>query len=906
MNDTTWTNNIDIKCDNVKCQYVNRYSTERGNETFYKNFEKEVDYKNMILNEQCDSIHTFIFHTMQRSYTQTFQNIRYKYDENNDEKEEEHQHRQVDIWNSKIENISECNVQQIIWIMNNYIFDNLNQKIRDTILSYKSDIIKYIEQNKWDGKQLKEMGRKCFLNTLATFFNNKKLKAALGQLYRAVMQYNIVKLFEEDEENKYDNENNKKEPEEKQKLNHKFETSITEEERTEQCYSFGIQYRYTTNLQQHPFYVKSKHLNLKKELKEYFIRVNKEKDSKILLECQRETIQSMQSKSLIENPTEMSYIDAKRENFDSIAMSLIENPTEMSYIDAHIDPVSRFFYNYVYKMASIFESENIASKADSAERLMTIEDNVRQLVSMMGKLCHKLSQENVMKGTNFASIIFLKLLKLKKQKLDQNAKVITENIDKIAKVIKNNLAIFVKKLRTSAIDIHCDEHKEYTEKCDQCTDLMERQFPWRWNQIEWRNVMKHLSNNISAYFQTVKSNTSEFLKPLLQDICIVYQYVSNVEFLHQYFEVAATKFRDENKIIEENIEHILQNKDCKQQWQAILRNEKPNIEVFYNFVFSTLIQQLHHSETELVPKKILSYQTLSSMLKATEQCLRNEIIPQLTPIVTREKTVNLEQMINIMRELFTDDLYGDLYDELKTKELKADYAKIVIKTLKQQLNKNKIKYIDVQAENRCRPFVIKAEEKIKVPSVKKLKASWYQGINKYHNINPNQRITEQHVLALILYSQFSDLCTVFRATYRKESKSELVAAQKKRHSQYAYFGRLLYETFVFYGSTDSKVEVLYHGIDIPLVFNTLYCTFSSPTSTTTAESVACQFGGGNGIVIKFKSCGSEKYIKTFDMDLFTCFDNEEEHLIFETRLHIKKIFLQRVCKWVPSSLLNRL
>eukprot|EP01084_Bolivina_argentea_P199106 340765_1 len=595
MNDTTWTNNIDIKCDNVKCQYVNRYSTERGNETFYKNFEKEVDYKNMILNEQCDSIHTFIFHTMQRSYTQTFQNIRYKYDENNDEKEEEHQHRQVDIWNSKIENISECNVQQIIWIINNDIFDNFNQKTRAKMLKYTLNIIKYIEENKCDGKQLQEMGRKCFINNLTTFCNNnKKLRGGLGQLYTALMTYNTVKLFEE-EENKHDNEeqhepvdiwnnkienisecnvqqiiwiinndifdnfnqktrakmlkytlniikyieenkcdgkqlqemgrkcfinnlttfcnNNKKlrgglgqlytalmtyntvklfeeeeenkyDNEEQQELKHdlssstgiksnnKFETSITEEERTEQCYSFGIQYRYTTNLQQHPFYVKSKHLNLKKELKEYFIRVNKEKDSKILLECQRETIQSMQSKSLIENPTEMSYIDAKRENFDSIAMSLIENPTEMSYIDAHIDPVSRFFYNYVYKMASIFESENIASKADSAERLMTIEDNVRQLVSMMGKLCHKLSQENVMKGTNFASIIFLKLLKLKKQKLDQNAKVITENIDKIAKVIKNNLAIFVKKLRTSAIDIHCDEHKEYTEKCDQCTDLM--------------------------------------------------------------------------------------------------------------------------------------------------------------------------------------------------------------------------------------------------------------------------------------------------------------------------------------------------------------------------------------------------------------------------------------------------
>eukprot|EP01084_Bolivina_argentea_P238316 400386_1 len=106
-------------------------------------------------------------------------------------------------------------------------------------------------------------------------------------------------------------------------------------------------------------------------------------------------------------------------------------------------------------------------------------------------------------------------------------------------------------------------------------------------------------------------------------------------------------------------------------------------------------------------------------------------------------------------------------------------------------------------------------------------------------------------------------------------------------------GRLLYESFVFYASTDCKIRILYHGMSQQLSFSTLFCSFNAPTSTTSAESVACSFGGGNGIILKFESSESCKYIRTIDMCLFSCYDIEEEHLIFETRLHIKDIAIPR-------------
>eukprot|EP01084_Bolivina_argentea_P025428 47280_1 len=119
-----------------------------------------------------------------------------------------------------------------------------------------------------------------------------------------------------------------------------------------------------------------------------------------------------------------------------------------------------------------------------------------------------------------------------------------------------------------------------------------------------------------------------------------------------------------------------------------------------------------------------------------------------------------------------------------------------------------------------------------------MKAIWYQGINDAHNVQPNQPIQIDHVLALIVYAQFTDLCTKFRETYRKISMNESVIDQIKRHSTFANFGKLLYEAFAFYGSTASQVDKLYHGMSIELLFNTLYCTFDSPTSTTTSSSAA--------------------------------------------------------------------
>merc|ERR1712228_600202 len=79
----------------------------------------------------------------------------------------------------------------------------------------------------------------------------------------------------------------------------------------------------------------------------------------------------------------------------------------------------------------------------------------------------------------------------------------------------------------------------------------------------------------------------------------------------------------------------------------------------------------------------------------------------------------------------------------------------------------------------------------------------------------------------------------------------------------------------------------------------------APTSTTTEQSVACSFGQ-SGIVMKLESADSNKYVKTLDMALFTCFENEAEHLIFESNLHIKDIFVPGIRCWIGNRIMNTL
>eukprot|EP01084_Bolivina_argentea_P096722 173868_1 len=216
---------------------------------------------------------------------------------------------------------------------------------------------------------------------------------------------------------------------------------------------------------------------------------------------------------------------------------------------------------------------------------------------------------------------------------------------------------------------------------------------------------------------------------------------------------------------------------------------------------------------------------------------------------------------------------------------------------------NQQKYLETKQNERLLPFIEKSTIKMKMKSVREMKAVWYQNINQDHKVYPNSPIQEQHVFCLIMYSQCSQFCSAFRETYRKQREHETLGKQKERHSAYGHIGRAIYEAFVFFASVKDCITILYHGMSMPLLFSNMYCVFNAPTSTTTATSVALAFGN-TGIMIQMQSADSTQYIRALDMSPFTCFDHEEEYLIFETRCHITDIYIPSESRYIGKDLMN--
>ena len=124
-----------------------------------------------------------------------------------------------------------------------------------------------------------------------------------------------------------------------------------------------------------------------------------------------------------------------------------------------------------------------------------------------------------------------------------------------------------------------------------------------------------------------------------------------------------------------------------------------------------------------------------------------------------------------------------------------------------------------------------------------------------------------HILALVLYCDYSQLCTDFSASFRKKNVFETLKSVKHRNSNYFWFSKSLRETVELFGNSGyykkEKDDILergdgasgpfYCGMNQLMVMDSFCIRLSSPTSTSRKLSVAMKFGGDDGIIIQFKN-----------------------------------------------------
>eukprot|EP01083_Nonionella_stella_P285217 970867_1 len=159
--------------------------------------------------------------------------------------------------------------------------------------------------------------------------------------------------------------------------------------------------------------------------------------------------------------------------------------------------------------------------------------------------------------------------------------------------------------------------------------------------------------------------------------------------------------------------------------------------------------------------------------------------------------------------------------------------------------------------------------------------------NSDYNILRNEPIQIRHILALIIYTDLTQFCTVLRQTYRKkddESEDEQVS---ERHQQLYHYSRSLFEAVEFYGHFMEPNLTVYHGLNKVLYFNHFTAYFYQPISTTTSLQVANQFSDGRGIILSLKSGTSAQDMDMEDMipkylnvSWLSNFPHEDEKLFY--------------------------
>eukprot|EP01084_Bolivina_argentea_P196916 337541_1 len=154
----------------------------------------------------------------------------------------------------------------------------------------------------------------------------------------------------------------------------------------------------------------------------------------------------------------------------------------------------------------------------------------------------------------------------------------------------------------------------------------------------------------------------------------------------------------------------------------------------------------------------------------------------------------------------------------------------------------------------------------------------------YHNRFP---ISKEHLLAIMIYCNYTELQFMFSQTYRKIASNESIQSVLNRHSNFYWWGKYLKQAVHYCGnkSNDCGIKAFYHGIDKNIMFPqyNIICGVSiySPVSTSSSFEVAMNFATVNGLVFEFAIEGNSFRRTCFSCSWLSDYGNEAEYLFIQ-------------------------
>ena len=235
------------------------------------------------------------------------------------------------------------------------------------------------------------------------------------------------------------------------------------------------------------------------------------------------------------------------------------------------------------------------------------------------------------------------------------------------------------------------------------------------------------------------------------------------------------------------------------------------------------------------------------------------------------------------------------------------------------------KYADIKEEllsnaifqmtpNQYESSMNKATKLMTSKLAKKMKSQDH-GTSLHYDIPDGALLTIQHLLAVILYTDWSDLSREFTATFRKKQSYESLSSIKRRNREFANWSKLLREAVQLYGAEgfegdlNDKVDIRWNkkrnrqvgpffcgmsavlkGMSFKITYIRLTVCYlvpelniklCGPTSTSTSRQAAMTFAGNNGMLLKLDysyEFDNHYCVRSFDCVGFSNFVHESECL----------------------------
>ena len=233
------------------------------------------------------------------------------------------------------------------------------------------------------------------------------------------------------------------------------------------------------------------------------------------------------------------------------------------------------------------------------------------------------------------------------------------------------------------------------------------------------------------------------------------------------------------------------------------------------------------------------------------------------------------------------------------------YIKIKYSSLKEELMNNNIFSLLL---NEYALSYTKAMKYKETAIIKEMQVvSQATDLRLHYGLKPGSKLSDDHLMSLIIYCDWTELSTKFSSTFRKANSFQTMKEIKSRNHEYANWSKSLREAVQYFGrhgwdydendkynQKDKRVKgPFYCGMSKVMAIPEYSIRLCSPTSTSKQIEVATRFGGDSGMIIQINNNG---YYESWNLRCFDCswlsnYTNEDEYLFFggDWRIKIESI-----------------